>query len=177
MPRIVAALIASSSSLLRTKTDLNKNASNAGVISGEVTENDYYVEETSHTVHTKRGASDHDPKTLRIEYKVGFNQWISEWVCPEHSGWARQKFEKWWNERSCYPPPETVGEAVALANDGALADTLAITVRSVAGERFDRITDYELGAKPENYAPKPGWNDQIDENGLLPSDNWEEIPF
>ena len=159
------------------QTDLDKNASNAGIISGEVTENDYEVEEVSYTVHTKRGATAHAPKTLRIEYKVGFNQWISEWVCPEHSGWARQKFEKWWSARSSYPPPETAGEAVALANDGALADTLAITVHSVAGERFDRITDYELGEKPEDYAPEPGWNDQIDENGLLPSDNWEEIPF
>ena len=32
---------------------------------------------------------------------------------------------------------------------GVLAPTKSITVRSVPGERFDRIVDYELGEKPE----------------------------
>ena len=36
-----------------------------------------------------------------------------------------------------------------MADAGLLAPTLALTVRSGAGEKYDRITDYELGAKPE----------------------------
>ena len=154
----------------------NRHASTQDIISGEITDNEYDVQEVTYSVHTKRGADEYTPKTMRVEYQTGFNQWTSEWVCPEHTGWARQKFEKWWNERSSYPPPETARDAVALANDGALAETRAITVRSVEGERFDRVIRYELGFTPE-YCPEPGWNDELDENGLLPSDSWEEIPF
>ena len=47
------------------------------------------------------------PKTLRVDYEIGFNWFISEWVCPEHAGYARWKFEKWWKTRSDMPPPKT----------------------------------------------------------------------
>ena len=160
----------------------DEHATTEGVLSGEVTDNEYDVREVVYSVHTKRGVDEFAPKTLRVEYQTGFNQWTSEWVCPEHTGWARQKFEKWWSDRSSYPPPETAQDAVTLANDGALAETKAITVRSIAGERFDRVIRYELGEKPD-YTPEPGWNDdpgwesQLDEHGLLPSDSWDEIPF
>ncbi len=50
--------------------------------------------------------------------------------------------------RSCVPVPATADDAVALANAGALAETLDITVRTFGGEKFDRIIDCELGAKP-----------------------------
>ena len=43
----------------------------------------------------KRGAPAGHPKTLRVDYQVGFNDVASEWVCPEHTGYARWKFEKW----------------------------------------------------------------------------------
>ena len=45
--------------------------------------------------------------------------------------------------------PNTVDEAVAWANAGALAVPKSITVRSVSGERFDRIAKAELGERPE----------------------------
>ena len=45
--------------------------------------------------------------------------------------------------------PATAQEAVDIANAGGVASTHRITVRSVTGEEFDRIIDYELGEKPE----------------------------
>jgi hypothetical protein len=39
---------------------------------------------------------------------------------------------------------------VTLANAGAMKVTHAITVRSVAGQRFDQIVKYELGESPES---------------------------
>ncbi len=45
--------------------------------------------------------------------------------------------------------PESAERAVELASNGALASTLSVTVRAVAGEPYDRITDYELGDLPE----------------------------
>ena len=70
-------------------------------------------------------------------------------MCFEHTGYAKQKAESWWEQRSDAPVPETVEEAVELARSGWLAEPERITVRSVSGEKFDRIVDYELGEKPE----------------------------
>ena len=50
--------------------------------------------------------------------------------------------------------PPTAAAAVALANEGYLADTLSITVRHVTGEKFDRIIRHTLGPKPGG-APQP----------------------
>ena len=46
------------------------------------------------------------------------------------------------------PVPDTVEEAVDLADAGALAPTRSITVRKKAGERYERIVAYDLGEKP-----------------------------
>ena len=40
-------------------------------------------------------------------------------------------------------------QAEELASSGGLADTEMITVRSVAGEQYDRIVDYQLRPVPE----------------------------
>lgn len=127
----------------RERETHDEHATTEGILSGEITDNEYEVIDVNYAVHIERGADEFTPKTMRVEYQVGWKQWISEWVCPEHTGWARHKFEKWWSERSSYPPPETAQDAVALANDGVLSETKAITVRSIAGERFYRVIRYE----------------------------------
>ena len=55
---------------------------------------------------------------------------------------------------------ETAEEAVFLAEDGALAETKSITVRSVTGEKYDHIAGYELGPVPD-YVPEPGTYDDV----------------
>ena len=67
---------------------------------------------------------------------------------------ARRKAEQWWKARSPDPVPETAQHAVDLANNGALAHTERVTVRAVAGEKFERIIGCQLGPKPE---PSPLW--------------------
>ena len=87
---------------------------------------------------------------MRVDYEVAFQTYKSEWVCPEHTGYARTKFVQWWKRRApdwC-PIPDTAAEAVRLARAGYLAETKRITVRSTAGEKFDTITQYELGERP-----------------------------
>ena len=54
------------------------------------------VFDVTYAVHTKRDADDDAPKTMRVDYRVGFNLWQSEWVCFEHTGYARRKAEAWW---------------------------------------------------------------------------------
>jgi DNA repair protein RadD len=123
-------------------------ASEAGILSGQVTITKHTVEDAFFSVHKKRGAGDDAPRSMRVDYKLGWNKFQSEWVCFEHDGYARQKAVAWWKRRSPDPVPETAEEAVALAQAGRLAATHAITVRSISGDEYDRIIGYELGDVP-----------------------------
>ncbi|MEQ8789500.1 MAG: DEAD/DEAH box helicase family protein [Pirellulaceae bacterium] len=124
-------------------------ASEAGVLSGQVTDTEYEVHDVTYSVHTKRGASDDDPKTLRVDYRLGLNHWQSEWVCFEHEGYARQKAVAWWRQRSRDPVPDTAERAVEIAEGGGLATTEKITVRNIAGEKYDRVVACKFGPLPE----------------------------
>jgi hypothetical protein len=42
--------------------------------------------------HSKEGK----PDSLRVDYYSGLLRVASEWVCFEHTGYARQKAEQWW---------------------------------------------------------------------------------
>ena len=88
---------------------------------------------------------------MRVDYEDAPTQYKSEWVCPEHTGYVRSKFERWWRGRACpdCPVPNTVDEAVAWANAGALAAPKGIVVRWMTGEKFDRIVKVECGERPE----------------------------
>lgn len=124
-------------------------ASEAGILSGQVTTTKFRVEDVLYGVHTKRGASDDAPRTLRVDYRVGWHDYKSEWVCFEHEGYARQKAVAWWRRRSPDPVPGSIERAIAIIEGGGLAPTLGITVRAVAGDPYERIIDYELGPLPE----------------------------
>ncbi len=69
-------------------------------------------------VHTKKGADESAPKTLRIIYGYGLFKSISEYVCVEHFGFARRKAETWWKETtghgemSCPPTAEQAATAL-----------------------------------------------------------------
>jgi DNA repair protein RadD len=140
-------------------------ASSAGILSGQVATTRYAVRDVSYSVYRKRGAPEDARRSMRVDYKVGWHEYKSEWVCFEHTGYARQKAVAWWRHRSHEPVPETAEEAVTLAQNGRLAPTREITVRSVAGEDFDRIIGYELGDIP----PQPDSKD-------LPEDAFD-FPF
>jgi len=125
------------------------HASDEGILTGQVIDTQYDVSDVFYSVHTKRGADESVPKTMRITYQIGLNDFQCEWVCPEHGGWARQRFEQWWVRRSNDPLPSSAQQAVDIAEAGGLAMTHKITVRKVTGEPFDRIVACELGEKPE----------------------------
>jgi DNA repair protein RadD len=124
-------------------------ATEASILSTGATDEQYEVHDIFYRVHKKKDGGPDAPKTMRVDYQLGLDHWQSEFICFEHTGFARQKAEAWWQQRSPDPVPNTAQEAVTLANAGALRLTHAITVRSVPGERFDRIVKYELGGMPE----------------------------
>ena len=159
---------------------MTQTASSAGVISGQVDYTDYEVLDVYYCVHEKRGADPDAPKTMRVDYQVGFNEFKSEWVCPEHTGYARGKFEKWWHERAALgcPMPRSAREGVSLANEGLLAAPESITVKTIAGERFERVTGFRLKERP--VMREPGEDLETGETWVSttsPDDPEEEIPF
>lgn len=123
-------------------------ASEAGILSGQVTTTTYAVEDVAYSVHTKRGASEQDPKTLRVDYRVGWHDYKSEWVSFEHPGYARSKAVQWWRRRSPDPVPGTAQRALDIIEGDGLASTLEITARAVAGEPHENIIDHKLGPMP-----------------------------
>ena len=164
------------------RSNLTEHASTAGVLSGEIVNTDYDVQRTFFSVHQKRYAEPGTPLTMRVDYEVGFNQYKSEWVCPEHTGYARQKFLKWWSERApegC-PVPDTAEEAVALANADYLTPVQGITVRYVTGDKFERITGYRFGPKAWEVPPDD-WRElfvpSMRPKEMEPIDNGDEPPF
>jgi DNA repair protein RadD len=142
-------------------------ATSAGVLSGQVTTERFEVHETFYHLHVKRGAGEDAPRTLRVDYQVGLNEFKSEWICLEHSGYARAKAVAWWKRRSPDPVPDSIERAVDIAEAGGLAPTRAITVRTVAGDPYERIIAYELGEVPE--AVPAGASSRVEAE--------EDIPF
>lgn len=89
------------------------------------------VSEVKYFTHRKEGK----PDSMRIVYKAEtdgnslFAPEYSEWVCIEHEGPARQMAEQKWNSLSRNHCPDTVAEALMLADAGALAKPEYIAVK------------------------------------------------
>jgi DNA repair protein RadD len=144
----------------RNKHD--SQASEEGILSGQVTTAVEDVKDVRYFVHTKRDADDSAPKTMRVEYDCGFCNTHNEWVCFEHTGFARQKAEQWWRIRRGIPNayvPSTAAEAGELAKAGELCKTRKIIVRTVSGERYGKIVAYDL------------------EETLESEEKYEDVPF
>ena len=112
-----------------------------------------------------------------------FDDRHSEWVCIEHSGFAWEKAKKWWATRSQAMMPLSVDEAITLGEAGALAVPKKITVRSVSGEKFDRIIKYDLNNVPAWREPGEDVVGDVGEGevALLENHNparpWDDVPF
>lgn len=152
-------------------------ASTEGILSGQTTREEYRVSETTYHVHMKR-SDPSAPRTMRVEYRVGFNRYFREWVCFDHTGYARTKAEAWWRARSVEPVPGGTEEAVEMAKAGALAPTLSITVEKKAGDQFERVTQHVIGDKPPRLDSDEGLPDRPPEPaGMTYGIPDDEIPF
>ncbi len=125
------------------------SASEESILSGVIEESVCDVRRVDYNQHIKKKAPEGAPTTLRVEYRIGFNDFQSEYICLEHTGFARTKAEAWWKKRSDLPCQDNVPEALDVAMYGKLAEPTAITIRSESGKKFDEIVGYVLGPKPE----------------------------
>ena len=160
------------------------HAANAAILSGEIVIETYDVVDATFQVWTKRNAQPDDPKTARITYRCRIGEgatgslydsdclYFSEWVCPEHTGYARSKFEKWWAVRASseFPMPDKAEDVCEADFMGFLRKVTKITVRRVAGKNYPEIVGYEYGAFPEN-SPCNGQEEQFDEA------DYDDLPF
>ncbi len=119
-------------------------ATDADAISGESEPEIDTVDviRVTYGVHTKKGADENAPKTMRVTYQLSLVDFVSEWVCVEHTGFARMKAEKWWNARSESECPITAEDACDMARDGLLREPNRITVKTTSGSRFPEITKF-----------------------------------
>jgi len=137
-------------------------ASEAAIISTDEPAVAFDVEGTTYQVHRKRKEPDATP-TMRVTYWCGDVPVADEWICIEHTGWAFQKAQLWWQKRSNHPIPQTIEEAVEIGRRGGIAETYSVTAMPEPGTRFKKIVGYEIGEIPE----------PVD----LESEFWEEEPF
>jgi len=148
-------------------------ATSAGILSDQMMHSAYEVDDVSYHMHFKRSDPITAP-TMRVDYHCGFATKFSEWVCFEHTGYARQKAEQWWRQRSNEPVPHRIEEAVHLAYSGALAPTLSITIGRKPGSRYDKVVGHILGAKPPRIDTDEGVAKYAATYSGIPED---EIPF
>ena len=158
------------------------HADNAAILSGEVTIETHDVTDTLFQVWTKRDAPEGAPQTVRVTYRCeaapgalydAYSCNFSEWVCPEHTGYARAKFEKWWTARAAsdFPMPDKAADVCEADFMGMLRTVKRITVRRIAGKQYPEIVGYEFGDFPEN-SPVNGQNDNAEEY-----EDIDDLPF
>lgn len=127
------------------------------------------------------------PPTLRVEYFGAFRKIASEWVCLEHSGFAKERADQWWKRRVTPEmameewalPPRTILDAMEHADE--LAKPLAIHVKRDGA--YDRIADYEWPIKSvvqdpaaANGLPRACWNCQHWNDTQKLCLRWNEAP-
>ena len=144
-------------------------AAKAAILSGEVRVEKFPVMDTTYQVWEKHGAPPGSPKTVRVTYDVDFLTHFSEWLCPEHTGYARRKFEKWWREHA-HPDclmPSTAEDVCEHGYAGMLREVKSITVRFVSGQKYPEVTGCELGdyaidrRRAESGGGEEGWDEDI----------------
>jgi DNA repair protein RadD len=91
------------------------------------------IRDVGYRRHRKPGA----PDSLRIDYLIG-TRVVSEWVCVEHTGYAREKAVAWWRLRGEGPPPDTVDAALTRVTE-LRRPTEAVLVREGRYHRIRRV--------------------------------------
>ena len=136
-----------------------KEASDRAILSDQEPVNEWKnVQRVTYVAHVKKGFPD-APKTLRVDYRCGFNDWVSEWVCVEHDGYAGEKAKAWWASHvldagTALPP--NAEAAAQWAMGGCLKNPSRIHVRKPSDPKgFPRVIGYE-------YSPvrEPGQDEE-----------------
>ncbi len=78
---------------------------------------------------------------MMVVYDTGDGPGVREWICFEHTGYARKKAEAWWSRHS--PGTQIPGSvALALADSGDLRQPTEIEVRPDGS--FFKVVSYRF---------------------------------
>lgn len=115
--------------------------------------------------HEKLGGT----PSVRAEFTSGLTVYKT-WLCPQHSGFAKQKCDRWWSQHSGpLPFPSSVDEF--LSRQGELTDTAEISIKPQAGSKYWDVTGFKPGlAANDNVAAD---NDNRKYADIL----YDDIPF
>lgn len=115
----------------------------------------------SYTKHVKKDAPPGHPAVLRVRYDIGLIRGNpSEFVCFEHTGYARRKAEVWWKARSKRPVPDTVDEALKeIFSYGILEPGRVIVESDGKYLVVSKALDFEF-RKPIPELP-PKWSEEV----------------
>ena len=103
------------------------------------------VDDVSYRVHEKPGGR----PTLQVDYQCGLVR-HREWVCFEHTGYARQKAVAWWRQRAPGSVvPHTVADALAWSDEIAVPSEIAVRPSG----RFTEIVSARFAPCPPASAP------------------------
>jgi DNA repair protein RadD len=97
------------------------------------------VDDVTYHKHVKRGGE--SKPTMRVEYRCGFSI-FKEWICLEHTEFARLRAERWWRLRAPGDIPDTVDDALEIVD--RLEQPSAIKVdtsgryATIVSHQFDR---------------------------------------
>ena len=95
---------------------------------------------------TKRSFFRHDkpgsPVSVRVQYLCGGSS-HKEWICPEHKGFARKSFERFWKDHGgAEPSPANVDDTLSRVGAGELREVAEIRIRpsgafwEICGRKF-----------------------------------------
>jgi DNA repair protein RadD len=143
--------------------DLDQTASHASIMSDEV--DILEVDGVTYHEHMKRS---NRSVSMRVDYNCG-TMIVSEWVCFEHFGRARQKAEKWARVRGI-PTPATVEEAL----DTEWPDVGQIKV-NLSG-KYPELLDVCFITKEQREAKRVNQIKQGIEEEYESMEPWEAVP-
>ncbi len=118
-----------------------RTSSDEGILSDQIERRWCEVTNIEYREHTKRGADENHPRTLRVDYRTGFGTFVSEWICVEHDpgSYPRAKAELWWFRRTGMDFPGSAREAVEIADGKLLREPTCIEVMTKSGDKFETI--------------------------------------
>jgi len=105
------------------------------------------------TTYTRHAGKNGKTDSVRVTYKCSDDRqvmgvrYVSEWICIEHVGFARQQAHAWFARVSNQQFPHSVDELLEIVHELGVAEPKRISVKKEG--KYDRIVDRELGEKPE----------------------------
>lgn len=105
--------------------------------------------------------------SVRAEFTSGLTLYKT-WLCPQHTGFAKQKCDRWWSQHGgALPFPSSVDEFLSRA--GELRETAEISIKPQAGSKYWDVVGFKPAAANDNVP--------VASNGNLAATLADEIPL